>query len=232
MSEEQIINTIALLIVIAAILGVITLIKWIFHFIKTIVLGAGRVSHKAITKIYQNGYDPIRSKNKRQDLDRIFLRAKIHVRIPKTEYFIGNPVYQQFIESPYKIDNLNMFTQHILKRIDYRGNEPQISYAPLLNDMSTHSFNRQKVSITINTRIEDPYILAALVIRECIRLYMFDNHIDYAPEYLPEQNVDVYAVYMGFYNALVQGYEKIGALNASDLKYVRKQVQKYQREQK
>lgn len=228
MSEKDIINTIALLIVIAAIMGVITLVKWIIHLIKTIITGIGKVSMQTASKLYQDGYNPVRSKNKKQDLDRILLRAKMHIRIPKTEYFIGNPVYELFLSAPYNIDNLNTFTQHILKRIDYRGNLPQISYAPLLNDMSNHSFNRQKVSITINTRIENSKILAALIVRECIRLYMFDNHIDYAPEYLPEQNIDVYAVYMGFYNVLMQGYQNVGALNASDLKYVRKQVRKYQ----
>lgn len=229
MTQELLIENIKWVIIIATLLGIITIIKWICRLIKNIILGIGRTSKKAASKIYRQGYSSTRSKNRKSDLDRIFLSCKMHINLPKTEYIPQNPIYLNFLYSPYRTDNLNTYMQQILNYINYQGKLPEISYAPLLNDMSNHYFNRQRAEIKINTRIENPQILAALVVRECIRLYMFENHINYSPEYLPEQNVDVYALYLGFYKVLMQGYQNIGALNAGDMKYIRKQIKKYRK---
>ena len=224
---EQIKNTLPLLITIIIIYSIVTLVKWVIHLINSVGKGVKKTSQKAVNKIYNDGYNSRKNRNRKQDLDKILLHAKMHIRIPKSDYNADRPEYTRFIRSPYHQEYLNEFTNHILKYIDYRGNIPDIQYGILNNKLSTHTFDRQKVSITINSSKRTPEELVAIIIRECVHLYMFDNHIDYAPEYLPEQNADVYAIYLGFYNILTNGYQKIGFLNETDMKYIKKQIEKY-----
>ena len=130
------------------------------------------------------------------------------------EYVPDSKILQNFIENPYNVEYVNALARDILKFINYKGNLPEVKYGILGNNLSDHAFNRATPIITITSQPRySPQILISLIIRECIHLYIYDRKIDYVPNYLPEENADVYAVYMGFYNFLTNGYHTIGHTN-------------------
>lgn len=228
MTKEALINYIIGTIIILLIIGIIKIIRWILKQIVKLFTFPNKHPHKISNpSIFSN--NP--GKNSKRDLDRILLHIKVCIREPKRNYQPSNRLLQNFLDNPYNAEYLNDLIQDILKFIDYRGNMPTIQYGILNSKLSNHEFSRNQCTITINSQPhQSPNILIALIIRECIHLYMYYKKFDYVPKHLPEENVDVYAVYLGFYNFMINGYEKIGYLDLKDFQYIRGIINTYKYE--
>ncbi len=222
MSYEQIIDYIAqiiiLLILIAIIKFFIWIIKLIYNIFHAIVTGTRKLSWNSKKIIAHKS-------NTKRDLDSILLHTKVCIRQPRFHYEPDYNIYESFHRNPYNMDNLKNATMHILKYVGYTGPEPSVQYGILGSELSNHVINIHRAYITINSEPrKKPEELYALLIHECMNLYIFNKKIEFSSYYPKGYAADVIAVYLGFYDFMKQGYKHNGYLNIKELKYIKKQI--------
>lgn len=222
MSYEQIINYIAqviiLLILVAIIKFIIWIIKLIYNIFHSIITGTRRLTWNSKKVISHKS-------NTKRDLDSILLHTKVCIREPRFHYEPDSIIYESFLRNPYNMDNLKNATMHILKYVGYTGQEPTVQYGILGSEPSNHIVNIHRAYITINSEPKKkPEELYALLIHECMNLYMFNRKIEFSSYYPKEYAADVIAVYLGFYDFMKKGYKHSGYLTTKELKYIKNEI--------
>lgn len=168
-------------------------------------------------------------KQPHKDLDSLLLKTKCAVRIPRGKYLFNHEIYDRFMQNPYNEDNVNDMTAEILTHCDYKGKIPRVTYSVLWDELSKNYLDYGNIRVVINTKIKRPSgQLLGILIHECMNILAFGLKIDY-PNNLKESGADVLAVYMGFYDYMVMGYNRIGYLRSAELSYIRREIEDYKR---
>lgn len=147
---------------------------------------------------------------------------QIMEQIPRrAEFALSVHMHNEFYIDPYKRENLEAVAQEVLAHCEYHGRTPEVRYTLLGNQTSNHTLNANRYYLTIGTdKHPSPDVLLALLIHECMHLYIYENHIGFVG-ISEEEATYILAIHMGFYEQIVKGVREIGHLSRNEVEEIK-----------
>ncbi|MCD8039813.1 MAG: hypothetical protein LUE96_12140 [Lachnospiraceae bacterium] len=230
----MIIGSATLLVLVIAIKIMAFILKSIWGVIKRIfgITSRPKPIEANRTAYTTGGVNKLSNRYEYRKIDSLLQLTKCRVRLPRSKVIFDEQTYSRYMQNPYNADNLNTMAREILCSCSYKGEYPNVFCYTFTDSMiiSEHHFISKKdikIIISSNTRREAGQLLGILI-HECMNVLSYYLKISY-PENGTESGADVLAVYMGFYDYMVMGYNRIGYLRSAELSYIRREIEDYKR---